>query len=95
MSSHETIRVLEVEVDAAVPSPGNHVKTEAGAEERRGKALDPTEVVTQDRHTPTSTIPTGERIKWNRIYMCANYSMMFWLQPLSALNISYVNLYSF
>ncbi|KAK2825124.1 hypothetical protein Q7C36_019051 [Tachysurus vachellii] len=58
MSSHETIRVLEVEVDAAVPSPGNHVKTEAGAEEGRGKALDPAEVVTQDRHTPTSTIPT-------------------------------------
>lgn len=58
MSSHETIRVLEVEVDAAVPSPGTHVKTEAGAEEGRGKALDP-EVVTQDRQTPSSTIPTG------------------------------------
>ncbi|KAG7323219.1 hypothetical protein KOW79_012921 [Hemibagrus wyckioides] len=57
MSSHETIRVLEVEVDAAVSSPGTHVKTEAGAEEGRGKALDP-EVVTQDRQTPSSTIPT-------------------------------------
>ncbi|MCJ8741824.1 hypothetical protein PDJAM_G00075200 [Pangasius djambal] len=57
MSSHETIRVLEVEVDAAVPSPGAHVKTEAGAEEGRGKALEPAEGATQDRQTASSTIP--------------------------------------
>lgn len=59
MSGHETIRILEVEVDAAVPSPGTHVKTEAGAEEGRGKALEPAEGTTQDRQTAPSTIPTG------------------------------------
>lgn len=59
MSSHETIRVLEVEVDAAVPSPGTRVKTEAGAEEGRGKALEPAEGATQDKQTASSTIPTG------------------------------------
>ncbi|XP_060793306.1 POU domain, class 6, transcription factor 1 isoform X3 [Neoarius graeffei] len=58
MSSHETIRVLEVEVDAAVPSPGTRVKTEAGAEEGRGKALEPAEGATQDKQTASSTIPT-------------------------------------
>ncbi|MCI4387579.1 hypothetical protein PGIGA_G00075840 [Pangasianodon gigas] len=58
MSSHETIRVLEVEVDAAVPSPGAHVKTEAGTEEGRGKDLEPAEGATQDRQTASSTIPT-------------------------------------
>lgn len=61
MSSHETIRVLEVEVDAAVPSPGPHVKTEAGAEEGRGKALEAAEVITQDKQPASSNIPTGGR----------------------------------
>lgn len=59
MSSHETIRVLEVEVDAAVPSPETHVKTELGVEEGRGKALEPAEGAAQDRKTTSNTIPAG------------------------------------
>lgn len=58
MSGHETIRILEVEVDAAVPSPGTHVKTEAGAGEGRAKALEPAEGTTEDRQPAPSTIPT-------------------------------------
>ncbi|KAF7696088.1 POU domain, class 6, transcription factor 1 isoform X2 [Silurus meridionalis] len=58
MSSHETIRVLEVEVDTAVPSPGTHVKNEAGPEEGRGKALELIEGATQDKQTPSNTIHT-------------------------------------
>lgn len=59
MSSHETIRVLEVEVDATVPSPETHVKTEAEKEEGRVKALELAEGANQDKKTASSTIPTG------------------------------------
>lgn len=58
MSSHETIRVLEVEVDATVPSPETHVKTEA-EKEGRVKALELAEGANQDKKTVSSTIPTG------------------------------------
>lgn len=93
MSSHETIRVLEVEVDAAVPSPGTYVKTEAGAEEVRGKALESAEGGTQDRKTASSTIPTGRAII---AYMqFVPFYSVIWSQLCSVLNISCVNLYSY
>ncbi|KAI5609025.1 POU domain, class 6, transcription factor 1 isoform X1, partial [Silurus asotus] len=63
MSSHETIRVLEVEVDTAVPSPGTHVKNEAGPEEGRGKALELIEGATQDKQTPSNTIHTAPSVQ--------------------------------
>lgn len=94
MSSHETIRVLEVEVDAAVPSPETPVKTESGAEEGRGKALEPVEGAVQDRKTASSTIPAGGvtithmHILFHFILGCSGYSP-------SVFNISHVNLYSF
>lgn len=80
MSSHETIRVLEVEVDAAVPSPETHVKTESGAEEGKRKALEPVDGATQDRKTASNTIPTGGgSIK--HVHFVPFYFVMFWLQP--------------
>lgn len=94
MSSHETIRVLEVEVDAAVPSPGTHVKTETRAEEWRGKALEPAERATQDKKTTSSTIPTGGgtlahmHILFHFILRCSGHSP-------SVTNLSYLIFHSF
>lgn len=42
-----------------MPSPGTHVKTEAGAEEGRRKVLELVEGATQDKQTVSNTIPTG------------------------------------
>ncbi|XP_072553023.1 POU domain, class 6, transcription factor 1 isoform X2 [Salminus brasiliensis] len=56
MSGHETIRVLEVEVDATLPSSGVDVKVEAGGEERGGLTLEPSEGGTpQDSPTTFNT----------------------------------------
>ncbi|KAL7859435.1 hypothetical protein SRHO_G00145820 [Serrasalmus rhombeus] len=48
MSGHETIRVLEVEVDAALPSSGADVKVEPGREDRGGLTLEPADGGIQD-----------------------------------------------
>lgn len=43
MSGHETIRVLEVEVDTPLPSSVSNVKLEGKAEEAAAQAVDHTE----------------------------------------------------
>lgn len=43
MSGHETIRVLEVEVDASQPASGADGKREAGGEEGENLTLEPNE----------------------------------------------------
>lgn len=54
MSGQETIRVLEVEVDATVPPSRVDVKVEAGAEDRGALTLEPSEGVVQDSPAPSS-----------------------------------------
>ncbi|XP_036390161.1 POU domain, class 6, transcription factor 1 [Megalops cyprinoides] len=48
MSGHETIRVLEVEVDASLPSSGSDGKPETGGEEGGNLTLEPVEGGAQD-----------------------------------------------
>ncbi|KAJ8265516.1 hypothetical protein COCON_G00146150 [Conger conger] len=48
MSGHETIRVLEVEVDAALPTSGADGKREGACEEGENLALEPSEGGVQD-----------------------------------------------
>ncbi|XP_017549698.1 POU domain, class 6, transcription factor 1 isoform X1 [Pygocentrus nattereri] len=55
MSGHETIRVLEVEVDAALPSSGADVKVEPGREDRGGLTLEPADGGIQDGPAASST----------------------------------------
>ncbi|KAL6483362.1 hypothetical protein MHYP_G00082340 [Metynnis hypsauchen] len=55
MSGHETIRVLEVEVDAALPSSGADVKVEPGREDRGGLTLEPADGGIQDGPASSST----------------------------------------
>ncbi|XP_066528640.1 POU domain, class 6, transcription factor 1 [Hoplias malabaricus] len=55
MSGQETIRVLEVEVDAAVPSSGTEIKVEPGRESRGCLTLDPTEGCAQDSPPASNT----------------------------------------
>lgn len=50
MSGHETIRVLEVEVDAALPAAGPGTKVDAGADGAGRLALEAVEV--QDGTVP-------------------------------------------
>ncbi|XP_064155123.1 POU domain, class 6, transcription factor 1 isoform X1 [Anguilla rostrata] len=57
MSSHETIRVLEVEVDASLPASGADGKREAGAEEGENLPLEPSEGGAQD--LPTQPCNSG------------------------------------
>uniref|UniRef100_A0A3B1K3K9 POU domain protein n=2 Tax=Astyanax mexicanus TaxID=7994 RepID=A0A3B1K3K9_ASTMX len=59
MSGQETIRVLEVEVDATVPPSRVDVKVEAGAEDRGALTLEPSEGVVQDIPAPPSSITTS------------------------------------
>ncbi|XP_036447835.1 POU domain, class 6, transcription factor 1 isoform X2 [Colossoma macropomum] len=58
MSGHETIRVLEVEVDAALPSSGADVKVEPGREDRGGLTLEPADGGIQDGPGASSTTAT-------------------------------------
>lgn len=53
MSGHETIRVLEVEVDS--PFSGDCVKAETITEEGRGAILAQTKVSSQDSQSATTT----------------------------------------
>ncbi|KAK1803790.1 hypothetical protein P4O66_020815 [Electrophorus voltai] len=55
MSGHETIRVLEVEVDAALSSSGADGKLGAGGEEVADPTLEPAEGRTQDSPVASST----------------------------------------
>nr|XP_023660866.1 POU domain, class 6, transcription factor 1 isoform X3 [Paramormyrops kingsleyae] len=52
MSGHETIRVLEVEVDAALPTSGPGTKVDAGADGAGRLALEAVEVGVQDGTVP-------------------------------------------
>ncbi|KAI4898674.1 hypothetical protein NFI96_018005 [Prochilodus magdalenae] len=58
MSGHETIRVLEVEVDTALPSSRPDVKLEPGREDRGGLTLDPPDGATHDSPSVSSTTAT-------------------------------------
>uniref|UniRef100_A0A3B3SYZ9 POU domain protein n=1 Tax=Paramormyrops kingsleyae TaxID=1676925 RepID=A0A3B3SYZ9_9TELE len=59
MSGHETIRVLEVEVDAALPTSGPGTKVDAGADGAGRLALEAVEVGVQDGTDSLATLMTG------------------------------------
>ena len=57
MSGHETIRVLEVEVDAALPSSVPDGRTDSGPEDGGGLGSEQSEASTQD--SPIAPHTTG------------------------------------